>query len=152
MVLAHEQRPLLFQNGLAWPRSETRARSIRLCNAASGQRPSVGGISVKQTSSDSPSEKISGGVGTTAADSLFCSACDIGGKCKHACKVNDRPDLLAQLHTLRSLAQDIKAQADGSRQWFVAVQCVVISETATLAIDHHNATHDNGQTNTRAFS
>jgi len=144
MVLAHDQRPLFFQNSLAWPRSETRAGSLRIGNAASGQRPSVGGISVKQTSSESPSEKIGGGVGTTAADSLFCCACDIGGKCKHACKVNARPDLLSQLHTLRSLSQDIKTQADGSRQWFVAVQCVVISETATLAIDHHNATHDNG--------
>lgn len=71
-------------------------------------------------SSESPSERNGGSVGTIpAADS----------------------SLLNDLHTLRSLAHDVKRQADSMRLWVIATQCAAISETATLAIDHYNATH-----------
>jgi hypothetical protein len=84
---------------------------------------------IQEPSSASPSEKIGGSGGTTtAADS----------------------SLLNDLHTLRSLAHDVKSQADSMRLWVIATQCAAISETATLAIDHYNATHtesDHGQAN-----
>jgi hypothetical protein len=82
-----------------------------------------------KSSSVTPCEKIGGSGGTTpAADS--CGKCH----CRAA-----TPDLLNQLHTLRSLAHDVKAQADSMRLWTIAVQCAAISETATQAIDHFNA-------------
>lgn len=58
------------------------------------------------------------------------------------------PDLLNQLHTLRSLANQVKAQADFMRQFSIAAHCASVSESASLAIDHYNATHcDHGQKN-----
>lgn len=87
----------------------------------------------KTPSSVTPCEKNGGSGGTTpAADSCRCN-----GYCP-AC-ATPRPDLLNQLHTLRSLAHDVKAQADSMRLWTIAVQCAAISETATQAIDHFNA-------------
>lgn len=58
------------------------------------------------------------------------------------------PDLLNNLHTLRSLALDVKKQADSMRLWNIAVHCANCADAATNAINHHNATHsDNGQAN-----
>jgi hypothetical protein len=99
---------------------------------------------IQQSSSVTPCEKIGGSGGTTpAADSC--------GKCHCRVLTNAAtPDLLNQRHTLRSLAHDVKAQADSMRLWLSATQCAAISETATLAIDHYNATHtesDHGQAN-----
>ena len=51
------------------------------------------------------------------------------------------PDLLNDLHTLRSLAHSVKTQADGMRLWTIAAHCASVSETCTLAIDHFNAVH-----------
>ncbi len=51
----------------------------------------------------------------------------------------DAPDILSRLHTLRSLAHDVKAQADTMRLWVIASHCASISERATEAIDHFNA-------------
>lgn len=49
--------------------------------------------------------------------------------------------MLSRLHTLRSLAHDVKAQADAMRLWTIATHCASVSESASLAIDHYNATH-----------
>lgn len=75
---------------------------------------------IETPSTVTPSERNGGSGGTTpAADS----------------------SILNDLHTLRSLAHDVKRQADSMRQWSIAVHCANISEVATIAIDHYNATH-----------
>ena len=50
-------------------------------------------------------------------------------------------EILNQLHTLRSLALDVKRQADGMRLWSIAVQCANCADSASFAIEHYNATH-----------
>ena len=59
----------------------------------------------------------------------------------YPCHASSSPDLLNDLHTLRSLAHLLKAQADGMRLWTIAAHCASVSETCTLAIDHFNAVH-----------
>ena len=73
----------------------------------------------------------------------------------YPCHASSSPDLLNDLHTLRSLAHLLKAQADGMRLlshslkaqaegmrlWTIAAHCAAVSETCTLAIDHFNAVH-----------
>lgn len=49
------------------------------------------------------------------------------------------PDLLNDLHTLRSLAQSVKVLADGQRLWVIAARCASMAEECSLAIDHFNA-------------
>jgi hypothetical protein len=50
------------------------------------------------------------------------------------------PDLLSQLHTLRSLAHDVKRTADAVRAWQIAAIVATVSEEVTIAIDRLNAT------------
>ena len=52
------------------------------------------------------------------------------------------PDLLNDLHTLRSLAHAVKTQADAQRLWSIAARCATISEDCTLAIEHFNAVNE----------
>lgn len=56
-----------------------------------------------------------------------------------------KPDLLNDLHTLRSLANAVKEQADKMRQWQIAAIVATISEEATICIEKvtpHEQTQD----------
>ncbi len=54
----------------------------------------------------------------------------------------DNSDLLSRLHTLRSFAGDVKAQADAIHLGRIAATCAAIVESATAAIDLHNQTNN----------
>jgi hypothetical protein len=52
---------------------------------------------------------------------------------------NTTPDLLAQLHTLRSLAGTVKTQSEAMKLWNIAWRIAAIAEEATICIEHYNA-------------
>jgi hypothetical protein len=52
-------------------------------------------------------------------------------------------DILNELHTLRMFALNVKRQADQQQLWGIAVQCAIICDEATRAIEHYNRHADN---------
>ena len=61
-------------------------------------------------------------------------------------------DLLCRLHTLRSYAGDVKAQADAMHLGSIAATCAAIVESATAAIDLHNQKHNPAPANVETSS
>ena len=59
--------------------------------------------------------------------------------CKPEPAPEPAPDLLNQLHTLRSLALDVKQLADKQHLWRIATISAQVFEEATAAIDLFNA-------------
>jgi hypothetical protein len=57
---------------------------------------------------------------------------------------NTTPDLLAQLHTLRSLAGTVKTQSEAMKLWNIAWRIAAIAEEATICIEHYNAVKPDG--------
>ena len=57
---------------------------------------------------------------------------------QHVTHHGHTPDLLNDLHTLRSLAHSVKSQADNQRLWGIAAICATISEEATICIEKIN--------------
>ena len=47
-------------------------------------------------------------------------------------------EILNELHTLRMFALNVKRQADQQQLWTVAVQCAIICDAATRAIEAYN--------------
>jgi hypothetical protein len=81
------------------------------------------------SSSDTPQERDGGSGGTIPATD---------------------PDLLSRLHTLRSLANDVKVLADKQRLLTIASYAAACSEEATRAIDHYNAVTPSNAAQTKA--
>ena len=61
---------------------------------------------------------------------------------RHVTHPGHMPDLLNDLHTLRSLANAVKDQADKMRQWQIAAIVATISEEATICISKFSPTDE----------
>ena len=60
---------------------------------------------------------------------------------RHVTHHGHTPDLLNDLHTLRSLANAVKEQADTQRLWQISAIVATISEEATICIEKFEGTH-----------
>lgn len=69
---------------------------------------------------------------------------------RHVTHHGHTPDLLNDLHTLRSLANAVKEQADKMRQWQIAAIVATISEEATICIEKFTPHEQTKDTSTSA--